>query len=98
MSVRITHLINWKLISSRRRIRDHPVLRPLLPTVVWLLITGALADLTIMGGLIFGAHVGVPALLLCLAAAVGMIRSPYRWQQWHAVRVARRPGMLGWPQ
>lgn len=89
MSARVTYLINWGLISSRRRVRDPAVLRPFLPTFVWLLITGALADLAIVGSLVFGAQVGVPALLWCLAAAGAMIRSPYRWQQWHQARAAQ---------
>lgn len=65
------------------------VVRPLASTFVWLLITGALADLAIVGGLVFGAQVGVPALLACVVAATNMIRSPYRWRKWHA---ARSPG------
>jgi hypothetical protein len=46
-----------------------PVLPPFLSTFAGLLITGALCDLAIVGSLVVGAQVGVPALVGCLAAA-----------------------------
>ena len=65
-----------------------PVRRPFLSTYAWILITGALCDLAIVGGLVVGAQVGLPALVGCLAAAVALIRSPYKWRRWHKQREA----------
>ena len=87
---REAYLINWGLASSRRRVCNLPVLRPFLSTFAWLLITGALCDLAIVGSLVVGAQVGVSALVGCLAAAVAMIRSTYRWQRWHKERDEER--------
>jgi hypothetical protein len=88
MGGREAYLINWGLASRWRRVFVLPARRPVLPTFGWLLITGALCDLAIVGGLVVGAQVGVPALVGCLAAAVAMIRSPSRWQRWREERAA----------
>src|SRR6185503_5056646 len=81
-----SHFFSWRQISSRRDVRAAAPRRPLLPTLAWFMITGALADLTIVVSLVFGLRVGVPALVCCLAAATIMIRSPYRWRRWRESR------------
>ena len=88
MSESVSHLIRWGLVSGKRQVRHPALLRP-LPTFVWALITSALAWLTIVGSLVVGAQVGVPALLWLLTSAARMIRSPYRWRKWHEARANR---------
>src|SRR5689334_9574162 len=83
VSKRVSQLLTWGAIGSRRKGRAAAPRRPLLPTLAWFMITGALADLTILVTLVFGLRLGVPALLCCLAAATIMVRSPYRWRRWH---------------
>jgi hypothetical protein len=56
------------------------------------LITSALAWLTIVGSLVVGAQIGVPALLGLLTSAACMIRSPYRWRKWHKARATQESG------
>lgn len=85
-SKRVSNLLTWGQISSRREVRATAPRRPLLPTLVWFMITGALADLTIVVSLVVDLRVGLLALLCCLAAATITVRSPYRWRRWRESR------------
>jgi hypothetical protein len=88
-SKRVLHVLIEGEISSRRKVRAKASRRPLLPTLAWFMITGALADVTIVISLMCGLRVGVSALLCCLAAATITLRSPYRWRRWHESRNAK---------
>ena len=80
-SERVSHLFIW-----RRHVRATTPRRPLFPTFVWFMISGALADLTIVVSLVFDLRIGGLALLCCLVAATVTVRSPYRWRRWHKSR------------
>lgn len=88
---RVSHLINWGRVSGRRNVRHPALRRPLISTFVWVLITGALANLTIVGSLVDGAQVGVPALLWFLTSVACLIHSPYRWRKWREACATPEP-------